>query len=95
MSETETSAFAPFANDAQQTTIDTLSVDNGTDEIIISGTLSIPKSKEGLQIALELQKKLIPIITQTAKILGETPNLPEHIEIQSLETGTTDVNPFA
>lgn len=84
-------AFQAFANNTQQHLIDdTLIADNSTDEVIISGEISIPNSKEGLN---KIQN-MISFLESIKSEMDHNKNIPEHIDIQQPETGTTDKSPF-
>ena len=65
--------FKPFANDAQVVTFtsaaDEMSMENGTDEIVLSGTLTITKGDHDSHAAvLELRNQLDGILHELGDI---------------------------
>lgn len=80
----------PFANDAQHVEIDGLAIDNGRDEMVISGTLSITRSKTGLEAATRLKADIDRIVAALS-----SQQLPDRLDPHDAPTGTTTRNPFA
>lgn len=67
--------FTPFADDAASFTIDTLTIENGTQQVSIYGSLDITRDKAGLQRALALKA----IIDQAVQTLSSDPALPKRL----------------
>ncbi len=55
-------AFAPYADDVAVLTVDALTVENGTDSIVVSGSLEIPRDAAGLERARVLRALLAEIV---------------------------------
>lgn len=81
-------AFLPFQNETETYSINGLTVENRLDRISIYGSLDITKDKAGLEYALMLKR----LIDATVDELKRDRNLPEHIEIKSVESVE---NPFS
>ena len=54
--------FVPFADDAASITIDKLTIENGTAQISLYGSLDIARDKAGLQQALALKAILDAVV---------------------------------
>jgi hypothetical protein len=80
--------FAPFADDAASITIAKLTIENGTQQISLYGSLDITRDQTGLQHALALKA----IIDQAVEVLTSDPALLERLP--PLDKPTTVKNPF-
>jgi hypothetical protein len=80
--------LTPFADDAGSITIDTLTIENGTRQIALYGSLDITRDKVGLQHALALKA----VIDQAVKVLTSDPALPQ--QLPPAAKPTTVRNPF-
>lgn len=67
--------FMAYENDTDTFTIDNLHIQNGTDMIIIEGSLAITKDSEGLKAALKLKR----VVDSAIDALKIDRNLPESI----------------
>lgn len=67
--------FMAYENDTDRFTIDNLHIQNGTDTIIIEGSLAITKDSEGLKAALKLKRA----VDSAIDALKRDRNLPESI----------------
>lgn len=67
--------FMAYENDTDGFTIDSLHIQNGTDTIIIEGSLAITKDSEGLKAALKLKRA----VDSAIDALKRDRNLPESI----------------
>lgn len=67
--------FMAYENDTDTFTIDNLHIQNGTDTIIIEGSLAITKDSEGLKVALKLKRA----VDSAIDALKRDRNLPESI----------------
>ena len=81
--------ITPFADDAVSVAIDQLTIENGTQQISLYGSLDITRDKVGLQHALALQA----IIDQAMQVLTADPALPR--QLPPPNKPTTVKNPFA
>ncbi len=81
--------FMPFADDASSTTIDKLTIENGTAQLSLYGSLDITCDQVGLQHALALKA----VIDQTVRMLASDPALPQRLPPP--DKPTTVSNPFA
>lgn len=68
--------FMAYENDTDTFTIDNLHIQNGTDTIIIEGSLAITKDSEGLKAALKLKRA----VDSAIDALKRDRNLPESIQ---------------
>lgn len=78
----------PFADDETSTAIAGLSVENGTTTIVVSGSLTISRNREGLETA----KRLKEFADALLQALQEGA-LPDRIESDGGDAGVVD-NPF-
>ncbi len=78
-----------FSDDAASTAIDKLTIENGTVQVSLYGSLDITRDKVGLQHALALKT----VIDQAAQVLTSDPALPQRLPPP--EKPTTVSNPFA
>lgn len=67
--------FMAYENDTDTFTIDNLHIQNGTDTIIIEGSLAITKDSEGLKAALKLKRA----VDSAIDALKRDRNLPDSI----------------
>ena len=67
--------LTPFADDAASAAIGTLTIENGTQQVSLYGSLDITRDKVGLQRARALQA----IIDQAVQALASDPALPERL----------------
>lgn len=67
--------FMAYENDTDTFTIDNLHIQNGTDTIIIEGSLAITKDSEGLKVALKLKRA----VDSAIDALKRDRNLPDSI----------------
>ena len=67
--------LTPFADDAASATIGTLTIENGTQQVSLYGSLDNTRDKVGLQRARALQA----IIDQAVQALASDPALPERL----------------
>ncbi|HQS67752.1 MAG TPA: hypothetical protein PLM93_11265 [Sulfuricurvum sp.] len=67
--------FMAYENDTDTFTIDNLHIQNGTDTIIIEGSLAITKDSEGLKAALKLKRA----VDSAIDALKRNRNLPDSI----------------
>jgi hypothetical protein len=81
--------FTPFADDAASTAIDKLTIENGTEQLSLYGSLDITRDKVGLQHALALKA----IIDQAVQSLASDPTLPQRLPPS--DKPKTVSNPFA
>jgi hypothetical protein len=70
--------LVPFANDAAQVSIDRLTIENGTDRIVLHGSLEIGRDRQGLERALRLKHLLDQAVTtlQSETLPAERPTRP-------------------
>jgi hypothetical protein len=68
-------ALTPFADDAASVAIDKLTIENGTTQISLYGSLDITRDKVGLQHALALKA----LIDQAVQVLTSDPTLPPRL----------------
>lgn len=80
----------PFADDESAASIGNLSIENGTIAVVLSGSLEITLSADGLMRARALKQLADELVIQ----LEHTPNLPEQTA-PSLPDTRPVVNPFA
>ena len=80
--------LTPFADDATSITVDTLTIENGTQQVSLYGSLDITRDKVGLEHALALKA----VIDQAVKVLTSDPALPQ--QLPPPEKPTTVRNPF-
>ena len=80
--------FMPFADDAGSTAIDKLTIENGTAQISLYGSLDITRDKVGLQHALALKA----LIDQAVQVLTSDPALPQRLP--PVDNAKTVGNPF-
>lgn len=78
----------PFADDETSTTIAGMSVENGTTAIVVSGSLTISRDREGLEAARRLKEFADALLEAL-----QTGALPDHVESNGGDAGTVD-NPF-
>lgn len=78
----------PFADDESSSTIAGMSVENGTAAIVVSGSLTITRDREGLETAQRLKEFADAVLGSL-----QTDALPESVESDDRSTGTVD-NPF-
>jgi hypothetical protein len=81
--------LTPFANDAASVAIDKLTIENGTAQISLYGSLDITRDKAGLQHALALKA----ILDQVVQVLTSDPALPQKLDPP--DKPKTVRNPFA
>ena len=67
--------FMAYENDTDRFTIGNLHIQNGTDTIIIEGSLNITKDKQGLEAVLKLKRAVDAAIDA----LKRTRNLPDSL----------------
>lgn len=79
----------PFADDETAMTIASLSVENGTTAIVLSGNLTVSRDREGLEAARRLKEFADALLAAL-----QTEALPDHIESNGGDPRTID-NPFA
>lgn len=79
--------FMAYENETDSFNIGDMTLENRLDRISIYGSLDVTKDKEGLEKALKLKR----IIDASIDALKRDKNLPEHIEILSVDTVD---NPF-
>lgn len=79
----------PFRNDDQALTIGDLSVENGSDAVILSGSLSIRRDKKGLTAARMLAETFRAIVDRL-----ETEDLPDELAEEEGDGGDVVANPF-
>jgi hypothetical protein len=79
----------PFADDAASIAIDKLTIENGTEQLSLYGSLDITRDKVGLQHALALKI----IIDQAVQSLTSDPTLPKRLPPS--DKPKTVINPFA
>ncbi len=82
--------FEPFADDASVRSIGSLSIENGTDQIALHGSLDIGRDKAGLAQARKLKETFEAIVRAL-----EAGDLPEHVAEAADEPPRTVKNPFA
>jgi hypothetical protein len=70
-------ALTPFADDAASVAIDKLTIENGTTQISLYGSLDITRDKVGLQHALALKA----LIDQAVQVLTSDPALPPRLKL--------------
>jgi hypothetical protein len=80
--------LTPFADDAASTVLDRLTIENGTAQISLYGSLDIPRDKVGLQHALALKA----LIDQVVDVLTSDPALPQRLP--PVDKARTVQNPF-
>jgi hypothetical protein len=80
--------LTPFADDAGSAGIDTLTIENGKQQIALYGSLNITRDKAGLQHALALKA----LIDQAVQVLTSDPTLPQRLP--PVEKAKTVRNPF-
>jgi hypothetical protein len=80
--------FTPFADDAESTAIDKLTIENGTAQISLYGSLDITRDKVGPQHALVLKG----LIGQVVDILTSSAALPQRLP--PVDKAKTVRNPF-
>lgn len=80
--------LTPFADDASSVAIDQLTIENGTQQISLYGSLEITRDKRGLQHAQALQA----IIDQAVHVLMSDPALPQRLPPPEKPTRVS--NPF-
>lgn len=78
----------PFSDDAASTTIGELAVENGTDAVMLSGSLEITRDKAGLKRAQAL-KALAEAICKEL----EAGDLPDYVQVAAVKTEDV-ANPF-
>lgn len=78
----------PFADDETSTTIAGMSVENGTTAIVVSGSLTISRDREGLEAARRLKEFADALLEALQK-----GSLPDHLD-SNRECGGTVDNPF-
>jgi hypothetical protein len=85
-------AFKAFANDEDAVNIggDAFTVENGTDRVVLNGSVEIAKDRAGLAAALALKDVLDSIVAA----LQVEKTLPEHAQEKVITPGKLD-NPFA
>ena len=81
--------ITPFADDAASVAIGQLTIENGTQQISLYGSLDITRDQAGLQHALALQA----IIDQAVHVLKSDPALPK--KLPPPDQPPTVKNPFA
>lgn len=81
-------AFDPFANDTSAFSIGEMTIENGTNKIVIMGTLEVPLTQEGLDMILPVQAVINGIMDKMT-----TSALPETF-IDDVEEGGEIDNPF-
>ena len=80
--------LVPFADDAASIAIDTLTIENGTAQISLYGSLDITRDQAGLEHARALKV----IIDQAVQVLTSDPALPKRLPPP--DKPTTVRNPF-
>ena len=83
--------FTPFADDAAALTIGGMTVENGTDRVILSGSLDITRDRQGLDHAKALRVALDAVIAalEAEKVLPAKAPQPARAKT------TKAPNPFA
>ncbi|MCD2317222.1 hypothetical protein LQ954_13830 [Sphingomonas sp. IC-11] len=79
----------PFSDDEQSSSIDDLSVENGKEVVVLSGSLKVTRDRIGLNRAREL-KRLVDAVIST---LESDAGLPEEVELANRVDEVP--NPFA
>lgn len=80
----------PFADDQGSSSIGDLTVENGSDVVVMSGNLEVTRDKAGLKHALALKQVADALVAE----LEGTGDLPE--KVATTATATDEVaNPFA
>lgn len=79
----------PFADDAASTTIDKLTIENGTRQLSFYGSLDITRDQIGLQHALALKA----LVDQAVEVLTSGPTLVSRLPPVDKPKSVT--NPFA
>lgn len=67
--------LTPFADDAASIAIEALTIENGTTQVSLYGSLDITRDKAGLRHALALKA----IIDQAVQALNADPALPDRL----------------
>ena len=67
--------LTPFADDAASITIDKLTIENGTQQLTLYGSLDLTRDKAGLQHALALKA----LVDQAVHVLTSDPALPQRL----------------
>lgn len=83
------SSFEPFADDSRSQTIGGLTVENGTDNVSLYGSLDLTRDKAGLARARALKA----ILDEAVRVLEAERDLPDRIA--AAEPTVTVKNPFA
>ena len=83
-----TDKLTPFADDAGSFSIAKLTIENGTDQIALYGSLDITRDKQGLAHAHALKT----VLDQIVQILGADTSLPDAIAPPA--AAKTVANPF-
>lgn len=81
--------LVPFADDETAMTIASMSVENGTTAIVLSGNLTISRDRTGLEVARRLKEFADALLAAL-----QTEALPDHVESNRGDPKTVD-NPFA
>ncbi|WP_414476448.1 hypothetical protein [Microvirga sp. M2] len=81
--------FQPFSDDSASLNIHDLTVENGTDKVVIYGSLDLTRDKEGLENARALKALVDGIV----KALAHDKDLPD--KVQPDEPTQQVKNPFA
>lgn len=80
----------PFADNESASSVDDLSIENGTIAVVLSGTLEITRDRKGLKRAQALKQLVDDLVHE----LEGTSDLPETVAPKT--TASTKVeNPFA
>jgi hypothetical protein len=74
--------LTPFADDATSITIDKLTIENGTQQLSLYGSLDITRDKVGLEHALVLKA----VIDQAVKMLTSDRVLPQQLPPEKPKT---------
>jgi hypothetical protein len=80
--------FTPFADDSGSAGIDKLTIENGTAQISLYGSLDITRDKVGLQHALALKA----LLDQAVQVLTSDTALPQRLP--PLDKAKSVQNPF-
>lgn len=83
-------SFVPFADDARVAAIAGLTVENGTERVLIHGDLELTRDRRGLEHA----RSLAALVDATVRALEAEPGLPEAVA-RAVAPPARVRNPFA
>ena len=81
--------LVPFADDASSTSFGQLTIENGSDRLVLYGSLDITRDQKGLALAWQLRA----LLDQVVAVLEHEPALPAAVEAPV--QARTVRNPFA